>query len=168
MAKAVSKLSVSPKVWYAVAIARVVLGFVFLWAFFDKVFGLGYATPGARAWLHGASPTAGFLKGVHGPFASMFHGMAGSGWADWLFMLGLLGIGFALIAGWGLRIAAVSGTLLLIMLWAASLPIATNPFVDEHVVYIPMLWVFALAEPRLSLAQYWRGLPFVRASRWLW
>lgn len=168
MAKAVSKQSTSPKVWYAVAAARIVLGFVFIWAFFDKLLGLGYATPAARAWLHGGSPTTGFLKGVHGPLASWFHPLAGMMWADWLFMLGLLGIGFALIMGWGLRIAAVSGTLLLLMMWAASLPITTNPFVDEHMVYLPMLWVFALAEPRLSLAPYWRGMPFVRSNRWLW
>ena len=166
MAKTV-KQSTSPKVWYAVAAARVTLGFVFLWAFVDQLFGLGYASPAARAWLHGASPTAGFLKGVHGPFAGTFHGMAGAGWADWLFMLGLLGLGLALLLGWGLRIAAVSGTLLLLMMWAASLPITTNPFVDEHLVYIPMLWVFAFAEPRLSCATYWRKLPYVRANPWL-
>lgn len=162
------KQSTSPKVWYVVAAARITLGFIFLWACADKLFGLGYATPLARAWVHGASPTAGFLKGVDGPFAGIFHGIAGATWADWLFMLGLLGLGLALILGWGLRIAAVAGTLLLLMMWAASLPIATNPFVDEHVVYILMLWIFAMTEPRISLAAYWRNVPYVRTNSWLW
>src|SRR5829696_1447309 len=46
------------------AVFRVVLGFEFLWAFLDKTFGFGYATPSARAWIHGGSPTKGFLSNV--------------------------------------------------------------------------------------------------------
>jgi thiosulfate dehydrogenase [quinone] large subunit len=34
---------------YAFASLRLLTGFVFLWAFLDKTFGLGYATPPARA-----------------------------------------------------------------------------------------------------------------------
>src|SRR5512132_4695527 len=91
------------------AVFRVVLGFEFLWAFLDKTFGLGYATPSARAWINGGSPTKGFLGNVAvGPFESVFHSWAGAAWADWLFMIGLLGVGIALILGVGLRPAAVS------------------------------------------------------------
>jgi uncharacterized membrane protein YphA (DoxX/SURF4 family) len=97
------------------AVFRVVLGLEFLWAFADKTFGFGYATPSARAWIHGGSPTKGFLSNVAvGPLEGTFHAWAGAGWADWLFMVGLLGIGIALVLGIGLRIAAVSGTLLLV------------------------------------------------------
>jgi thiosulfate dehydrogenase [quinone] large subunit len=39
------------------AVFRVVLGFAFLWAFLDKTFGFGYATPSAKAWINGGSPT---------------------------------------------------------------------------------------------------------------
>jgi len=84
----------------AVAILRIAMGAVFIWAFLDKMFGLGYATPSARAWIHGGSPTRGFLSSVDvGPLQSTAHAIAGTWWADWLFMLGLLGIGVALIAG---------------------------------------------------------------------
>lgn len=48
----------------AIALLRLSIGFVFLWAFLDKLFGLGYATPGARAWINGGSPTKGFLSNV--------------------------------------------------------------------------------------------------------
>src|SRR4029453_232287 len=107
------------------AVFRVVLGFEFLWAFLDKTFGLGYATPTARAWINGGSPTKGFLSTVAvGPFEATFHAWAGAAWADWLFMVGLLGIGVALIVGVGLRIAAVSGTLLMLGMWAAAWPVA--------------------------------------------
>ncbi len=94
------------------AVTRLGLGFVFLWAFLDKTFGLGKATPAEKSWLNGGSPTRGFLSSVEGPFAGVFNGLAGNVVADWLFMAGLAGIGIALIAGIGMRIAAVSGVLM--------------------------------------------------------
>ena len=58
------------------AVFRVTLGFAFLWAFLDKTFGLGYATPSAKAWINGGSPTKGFLSGVAvGPFEATFHSL---------------------------------------------------------------------------------------------
>ncbi|NUQ95617.1 MAG: hypothetical protein HOY79_03305, partial [Streptomyces sp.] len=69
---------------------RLLTGFVFLWAFLDKTFGFGYATPSGKGWIDGGSPTKGFLGSVAaGPMKSTFHDWAGAGWADWLFMLGL-------------------------------------------------------------------------------
>ena len=50
------------------AVARIVIGFTFLWAFVDKLFGLGFATPSARAWINGGTPAQGFIKGIDGPF----------------------------------------------------------------------------------------------------
>ena len=69
-----------------------------------------FATPAARAWITGGSPTKGFLSGSEGPFAGFYHALAGNGFVDVLFMVGLLGIGLALILGIGLRVAAVAGT----------------------------------------------------------
>src|SRR6266511_1876735 len=87
------------------AVLRVATGVIFLWAFLDKRFGLGYATGSQNAWINGGSPTKGFLSRVAvGPFESLFHSWAGAAWADWLFMLGLLAIGIALILGIGLRL----------------------------------------------------------------
>ena len=60
----------SAVVRYAAAAARVSLGWIFLWAFLDKLFGLGHETKSAQAWIHGGSPTYGFLaKGAKGPIA---------------------------------------------------------------------------------------------------
>jgi len=111
------------------------LGWVFLWAFLDKTFGLGYATPTENAWIDGGSPTSGFLGGVEGPFADFFQGLAGNAFVDWLFMLALLGIGLAFILGIGMRIAAASAVVLLVLMWMAVLPIVNNPFLDDHLVY---------------------------------
>jgi thiosulfate dehydrogenase [quinone] large subunit len=114
----------SPAFRKTLAVLRITVGWLFLWPFFDKLFGLGYATPSSHAWIHGGSPTKGFLGGVNiGPLQGFFHSFAGAGWADWFFMAGLLGIGLALILGIGLRIAAVTGTLLVIAMWFASWPL---------------------------------------------
>jgi thiosulfate dehydrogenase (quinone) large subunit len=163
------------------AIVRVVVGVEFLWAFLDKTFGLGYATPAARAWINGGSPTKGFLSRVAvGPFESTFHAIAGAAWADWLFMAGLLGIGIALILGIGLRAAAVSGTVMMLMMWAAEWPLAkftsageptmsTNPIVDYHLIYALVLIALALtyAGHTWGLGKLWARLPFVQRNRWL-
>jgi thiosulfate dehydrogenase (quinone) large subunit len=163
------------------AVMRVAIGFVFLWAFLDKTFGLGYATPSAKAWIHGGSPTRGFLSGVAvGPFESTFHTWAGAAWADWLFMIGLAGVGIALTLGVALRIAAVSGTVLMLLMWAAEWPLAkvtsagepslsTNPIVDYHLVYALVLIAAALlyAGNTWGFGKPWARLPFVRRNRWL-
>ena len=157
--------------WYALALTRIMLGFIFLWAFVDKTFGLGFATKSADAWVNGASPTAGFLKfGVNpdSPVASLMQGLAGQAWVDWLFMAGLFGIGLALILGIGLRLAAVSGSLLMIMMWLALVPLENNPIIDDHLVYAAALWVIALSRREWSLTDWWLSLDFVKQNRWLW
>lgn len=163
------------------AILRIATGLLFLWAFLDKTFGLGYATPGERAWLNGGSPTKGFLGNLdHGPFAAMFRGWAGAGWADWLFMLGLAGIGLALVLGIGLRIAAVAGTLMMLLMWAAEWPLdrytdageptmSTNPIIDYHIIYAIVLIALAVlaAGNTWGFGKTWANLDLVKKNPWL-
>ncbi len=157
--------------WQALSIARIMLAFVFLWAFFDKLLGLGIATGADKSWLSGASPTSGFLMGASqgtGPLASWFGSLAGQAWVDWLFMFGLLGIGTALLFGIGLRIAAAAGTLLLGLMWFASQPLENNPFVDDHAVYIAVLWAIAFGRREWSLTDWWLKQGKVKKNPWLW
>lgn len=163
------------------AAARILLGFVFLWAFFDKAFGWGYATPAKGAWINGGSPTQGFLSGVAaGPLESTFHTWAGATWANWLFMLGLLGIGLALTSGIALRLTAGAGTVMMALMWAAEWPPATslsdgtpsmssNPVVDYHLVYAVVMIALAVAAAGRTwgLGRVWQNLPVVRDHRWL-
>lgn len=157
----------------ALAVLRVATGFVFLWAFLDKVFGFGFATPHAKAWINGGSPTKGFLSAVEvGPLKGMFHSLAGTAFANWAFMLGLLGIGLALILGIGLRAAAVSAIAMMAMMWAAEWPLASgssNPIVDYHVIYAISAVVLALtyAGHTWGLGRLWARLPLVQKNRWL-
>ncbi|KUL21258.1 DoxX family membrane protein [Streptomyces regalis] len=166
---------------YVLAGLRLLTGFVFLWAFLDKTFGFGYATQSGHAWVDGGSPTKGFLGGVAaGPMESTFHDWAGDAWADWLFMLGLLGIGVALILGIGLRLAAIAGTLMMALMWIAQWPpakhlsdgspsMSTNPFAEYHVVYAVVLIALAAvgAGAVWGLGHAWARLPFVSRNPWL-
>ncbi|MEV5744773.1 hypothetical protein AB0L30_32345, partial [Microbispora rosea] len=66
---------------YVWAAARIAVGWVFLWAFLDKLFGWGFATPAAKAWINGGSPTTGFLKGTADhTFGGLFTTLAGQPW----------------------------------------------------------------------------------------
>lgn len=165
----VSTVSVGRLGGVAIAALRLAMGFVFMWPFLDKLFGLGYSTASDKSWISGGSPTKGFLSGVDvGPFESVFHSFAGAWWANLLFMAGLFAIGLALILGVALRIAAVAGSLLLVFMWAASWPMAqftsageptrsTNPFLDDHLVYAIVLVVLAVigAGRFFGLGDWW-------------
>ncbi len=153
------------------AVLRIAFGFVFLWAFFDKVFGLGFATKPEAAWINGGSPTYGFLaKGSSGPFAGFYQGIAGHPVINVLFMIGLLAIGAALILGIGLRIAAVAGALMYVMMWSVALLPTTNPIIDDHLLGAISLVVLAATGAGLTwgLSKQWRSIPFVAQQRWLW
>ena len=139
------------------AVLRLAFGFTFLWAFLDKTFALGFSTGhdqegsldrfGPAAWINGGSPTEGFLTfGVpeDNPFKDLFDGLAGHAWVDWVFMLGLLGIGLALTLGIGMRVAAGAGALLYLLMYAAVLPLENNPVVDDHLIGAITVVVLAL------------------------
>lgn len=161
----------TPRVAHVMAAAiRLSLGWVFLWAFLDKTFGLGHGTAGKDAWVNGGSPTAGFLGfATAGPFSGAYHQIAGQAWADWLFMLGLLGIGTALMLGVAMRLATAAGVLLLVLMWSAVLPPDNNLFMDDHLIYaMTLVLITALgAGHTLGLGHRWDQLSLVRGRTWL-
>ena len=70
-------------------------------------------------------------------------------------MIGLLGIGLALVLGIGMRVAAASGALLLMFMWIAEWRPAqltsagepkssTNPLIDSHLVDAMLLIALAI------------------------
>jgi thiosulfate dehydrogenase (quinone) large subunit len=79
-------------------------------------------------------------------------------------MAGLLGIGTALLLGAGMRIAAGTGSLLMVLMWAAELPLDTNPFMDDHLVYAVVLIGLALAGAgdTLGIGGWWGRTAAVR------
>ncbi|NTV39687.1 MAG: hypothetical protein HGA51_06990 [Demequinaceae bacterium] len=173
--------------WLMLSITRIALGFVFLWAFLDKLIGLGFstcrtvaedgsftiATMCEKAWLEGGHVTEGYL--VYGgnpnsPFHDFFVNLGADRWTDWPFMLGLAGVGIALMLGIGTRIGAVAGAAMLFFMYLTQMFPSTNPILDDHIVYI--LAIFAIvwlefSRQSLGLGSWWRKLPIVQKNPWL-
>lgn len=141
---------------------RAALGATFLWAFLDKLLGLGYATPAGRGWVDGGSPTKGYLSSSFGPLGAAFEAMAGHPAVDALFMLGLLAVGLSLTVGFLTPVGGWSGVAMVLLMYAShpapwAEPHGTNPLVDDHVVQ-----AFALAAVAVTHAGTTLGL-----DRWL-
>jgi len=159
----------------SLAVLRIATGFIFLWAFLDKTFGLGFSTPTERAWINGGTPSQGFLMSdaVSGPLKGFFAGLA-SPVTDVLFMAGMLGIGLAVILGIGLRLSAIAGTAIMVLMYLAEWPFtanaaSTNPLVDYHLIYALALIVIAAsaAGDTWGFGTQWKKLPVVRTQSWL-
>jgi thiosulfate dehydrogenase [quinone] large subunit len=157
------------------AVLRTATGFIFLWAFLDKTFGLGYSTTRAQAWINGGTPSQGFLKSpaVVGPFKPFFAAIA-SPTTDVLFMLGMLAVGVAVILGIGLRISAIASTIILLFMYLAEWSFgpnaaSTNPVVDYHIIFALSLIVVAVlsAGDAWGLGRSWKRLNIVQNHRWL-
>lgn len=182
----------SPLARKVLAVARYIIGFYFLWAFLDKTFGLGFSTASDRAWIRGGAPAQGYLGNLnmttneagervplesgdvgYQPIANLFKSLFTNGFGDFFFMLGLLGIGVAVIAGAGLRIAAVSGTLLMLFMYVVALPFlaasASNPILDSHWMEALLLIIAAvtLSGDTWGVGKWWANQDVVKKYSWL-
>jgi len=162
----------------ALEVLRVAYGVTFLWAFLDKLLALGFSTGhdqegnldrfGPAAWVNGGSPTEGFLSfavPADNPFKGFFDWLAGqTAWVDWIFMLGLLGIGVTLLLGVGMRIGTAAGAVMYAFMYAASLPLENNPVVDDHLIGVVVMVVLALggAGALWGLGAPWRRTALVQ------
>ncbi len=128
---------------------RFAMAFIFLWAFFDKLLGLGFATTKANAWINGGSPTTGFLThAVKGPFAGFFNNLATIPGVDWLFMGGLLFIGGTLLINKYVKWGSLAGIAMMLLMWAALLFPENNPLIDDHIVYALVLALLGLKDKK--------------------
>lgn len=176
---------------------RLTLGFTMLWAFLDKAFGLGFKTCRdattksvdvmcQKAWFAGGSPAKGFLLGAKDPVTNMYSGNAGPlanvfkilassdillNIINVLFMLGLLGIGIALIFGAGLKIAGYSGAALMIFMYLAAFVPENNPIIDDHLVNAAVFLLLAIVGSQsgdgFGLGKWWKSKSFVQKYKWL-
>ena len=151
---------------YVLGLLRLGVGWIFLWGFVDKLFGLGFATKSGDAWVSGGSPTFGFLNfATTGPFSGLYSDLAGNVVVDWLFMLGLLAIGLPLVLGVGVRIAASIGVVMLTLMYTAGfMPPEHNPFVDDHIMYGIVMVGLVVTAPGayLGLGGLWAKTRLVR------
>jgi len=147
------------------------MGWIFLWPFLDKVFGLGVATEKGSGWVDDGSPTFGFLEfATKDPFKDVFQPLAGNAVADWMFMLGLRGVGLALTLGIAVRFGAVAGATMLLLMYAASaIWPEHNPFLDEHLVYAVILIGLATTNVgrTMGFGRLWERTRLVNRYRFL-
>ncbi len=143
-------------------VLRILVGWSFLWAFIDKLFGLGYTTASGKGMIDGGTPAQGFMTHADGPFAGLFSSISGR-WADYGFMFALLAIGVALITGCGLKITAIAAATLLALMYLAEFPLGakagtyTNPLFDDHwidALLVIVFW-FARAGDTFGLGRWW-------------
>ncbi len=149
---------------------RIAMGWIFLWAFFDKLLGLGFATAAENAWIAGGSPTAGFLSfGTGTLFGSFFQSLAGLAIVDWLFMLGLLFVGIALILGIGVKLAGYVGAFMMFLMWLAVLPLANNPIIDDHIIYLLIMLGFTIinTDDWFGFGKRWANTKLVKKYKFL-
>lgn len=173
--------------WVMLSVTRIALGFVFLWAFLDKLIGLGFSTcrvtaeDGSftidamcdKAWVNGGHVTEGYLVyggNVNSPFHEFFVNLGAERWTDWPFMIGLLGVGLALMLGIGTKVGAISGSLMLLFMYLTQMLPSTNPILDDHIVYIfavlGIVWL-ELSRQSIGLGKWWRSLDVVKKNSWL-
>ncbi len=126
----------NPVKWATFAL-RMAIGWVFLWAGAIKLY---------NEITTGKSATAGYLQfATYGPFAGFFQAMAGNPVVNALLVWGLLLVGIALILGAATRFAAISGIIMMMLMYFSALPPANNPFMDDHIIYAMLLGYLAVA-----------------------
>jgi len=173
---------VQTKGMWAWTVLRILLGWAFVWAFLDKMFGLGFSTcrvPDSSsidflcdsALIKGGSPTYGLLEfGTQGSHTGgLFRWMASSdatsiGWADILFMLALLFGGVALMLGVGTRIAAIGSAILMVFMFLAlDVWPENNPINSSHLIEFFVYLGIATVGPGSFSLQHWmvKTFPFM-------
>ena len=157
---------------------RLAMGWIFFWAFLDKLLALGFATGrdpetgvvdrfGPTAWIEGASPTEGFLSfglNTKEPFLGFYSDLAGQGWVDWIYMISMAAIGVALLLGIFTTLAALGGAVWMVLFYTASaIWPENNPFLDDHVVeFIVLLGIAYVGAGRyLGLGRWWENTALV-------
>jgi len=158
---------------------RLSMGWIFFWAFLDKLLALGFATGrdpetgavdrfGPAAWIEGGSPTEGFLSfGLHTkePFLGLYSDLAGQAWVDWIYMISMAVIGIALLLGIFTTLASIGGAVWMVLFYtAAAIWPENNLFLDDHVVeFIILLGLAYVGAGRyLGLGRWWQERPLVR------
>ncbi len=110
---------------------RVLLGGMF--------FSAGWAKISVGGWS-----AASYLAAADGPFSEWFRSLAGNGIVDVVNEWGLLCLGIALIAGLLVRPAAMLGMVLMALYYVAHFTSNTTiGYIDQHVIYIAVLSLFA-------------------------
>lgn len=146
------------------SILRIALGWLFMWPFFDKLFGLGFRTPAGGAVIDGVSPSSYVVYQTGGVFGDLFNSLAGNAFIDVLFMFALIAIGISLIFGIASKLGTLGASLFFITMYLIQVPPLDNPLIDYHIIcLLAILAVYFLGGFRkLSLYEKWTSLWIVK------
>lgn len=147
----------------ALLVMRLLIGWHFFLAGMHKILEPGGWT--AKGFLLGA-------VGGANPFAGFFEAMAQSSLLpviDVMNMAGLTLIGLGLIFGVLVRWCAFWGSIMMWFYWMAALPLDNSVFVNEHVIYIALLFFLGAfgAGRYYGLDKYVEEMEFVQNYPWL-
>ena len=109
---------------------RLTMGWIFVWAGFDKL-------------IRGFSVEGFLVHATKGPLSGMFQSIADNGAAlgviEQLVIWGEILIGIALIFGVLTRFAAFWGATMMLLFYLAQLPPEHNPFMEYYLIYVLVL-----------------------------
>ena len=149
---------------YVLAAARICIGWLFLWPFFDKMFGLGFSTPSGCGIVDGVSPSSFVIYVTDGVFKDFYCSLAGNVFIDILMMSALLLVGISLILGVASKLGTVGGVLFFMVMYALKIPPTDNPIIDHRVICIlSLIAIYYLGGfERLSFYRRWKDLDIVK------
>jgi len=149
---------------YFLAIVRIGMGWLLLWSFFDKVFGLGFSTPAGGGWIDGVSPSSYISYVASGPLADFYISLGGNVFVDILMMAGLLCIGGTLIFGFASKICTAAFIAFMLIMFSLQLPPNDNPIINYKVLLaVAMLAIYYMGGfEKLSIYNWYKELAIVR------
>jgi thiosulfate dehydrogenase [quinone] large subunit len=106
----------------ALVVLRTLIGWHFLYEGFFKLWRPAWTRDGT---LLGPWSSAGYLRAANGPFADIFHRLAGSSWlpaVDHVVAIGLFRVGLLLVLGLFTQAGCVGAIVLLAMFYVAQIP----------------------------------------------
>jgi thiosulfate dehydrogenase [quinone] large subunit len=120
--------------WFgpSLVILRVLMGWHFLYAGLTKVLNPGWSS---RGFLLNAIPKGNPIAGFWPYLANNWYCIL-----DPMNAWGLTLIGIALVLGAFVRWSAFWGSVMMLFYWAASLPLANSYLIDDHIIYIAVLF----------------------------
>ena len=149
---------------YCLAVFRILIGWIMLWPFLDKLFGLGFATPSGGGMIDGVSPSSYVIYVTDGIFKDFYTSLAGNQIIDIIMMLGLLVLGVTLILGIASKLTTIGMTAFLLIMYSLHIPPTDNPIIDHRIILIVGLisTYFLGGYEKLSLYDKWKELSIVK------
>ena len=146
------------------AVFRILLGWYMLWAFFDKMFGLGFKTPAGSGFIDGGSPSSFVVFVADGFLKDFYDSLAGNTIIDIILLMALLVLGVTLILGITSKLTTIGTSLFLLIMFSLHIPPEDNPIIDHRLIMIAaMIATYYLGGfEKFSLYERWKGLSIVK------